>query len=833
MRGLSSKIKAKFSYIFALTICFIFVLSSMNLAQAFDCNNPDYVFCDDFEQAYGTRPSNLPDFSIYNRQGVRCNNHGYESSCAYSNIIFENNALPPYPEVSFDQQDGIIFAFYRVKVPENFFIGRGSHGYYIYDVNDRATYGMVTVDPESEATCFEDLEWDIYTKTLLRGKGYGRMARSFEGFEPKRRGIWHTYQLMIVPSYNDANVGLLKIWIDGELAQYAKINTGPFYDTFWISNYWHTLFVGTDGHNNFGEAYTSPLHPAFEMAHDDLVISTSFVESGDNRFKIERVKFSDLNAGSLKVNFDTTLRTTSKVEWGESGSYGSEANNSVLDYFHSINISGLEANKNYFLKIRVTDSQDRIVEKFYEFDTYDSFPSFSVPHWKGEVFQNLDLSGTPIFIRSFKDLSYVAWGGPDSDDIINETRDMSVRFTRNQHFDEGDYTFKVGAYDGIRIYVDGELKVDDLGQTQGHNSRHDFVQHFDAGDHEIIVEHTIYRPQTEPENWEYKYTKYLNFLIERGVDTQSPKVLTSEVYQSTFEHPDDAFLLVKCSEECGLTVDYGTTASYGTTVTSGPAHSSNTYEYLWLENLTQGQTYHYKITVTDYWGNERELEDKTFIAGDTFPPRKIIMRAVRQDGNSIQLQLKKAPGDDAKIGNAQSYDLRYSTSPLTLANWGSATSIQNLPLPSEPTGGQTIDLSNFPEGQTYYFAIKATDDAGNESQLSNIASDPPGPEVMDIDGDGYGIGSSLGSDCDDYDATRHTVSSDYDSGFCVSKVWKKVDTFDPEEINEGFLEMRDSINVSGGCGLINSKHISKFGALLVVLSIFILFLLKKKSNFYC
>ena len=76
------------------------------------------------------------------------------------------------------------------------------------------------------------------------------------------------------------------------------------------------------------------------------------------------------------------------------------------------------------------------------------------------------------------------------------------------------------------------------------------------------------------------------------------------------------------------------------------------------------------------------------------------------------------------------------------------------PAPSEGWTVEKIVVGNLPAGRKWYFAAKAIDNAGQKSLLSNVATNvSTGSEnqVMDLDGDGYGIGCPLGNDPDDYD----------------------------------------------------------------------------------
>ena len=81
-----------------------------------------------------------------------------------------------------------------------------------------------------------------------------------------------------------------------------------------------------------------------------------------------------------------------------------------------------------------------------------------------------------------------------------------------------------------------------------------------------------------------------------------------------------------------------------------------------------------------------------------------------------------ATGDDGLAGTARTYDVRYSTTPITDdATWDAATHAPAEPRPLAAGSSQTFSLNGLAEGTTYHVAMKARDGAGNESALSNVA----------------------------------------------------------------------------------------------------------------
>ncbi len=81
-----------------------------------------------------------------------------------------------------------------------------------------------------------------------------------------------------------------------------------------------------------------------------------------------------------------------------------------------------------------------------------------------------------------------------------------------------------------------------------------------------------------------------------------------------------------------------------------------------------------------------------------------------------------APGDDGATGTAASYDIRYSTSAITDANFASATQVTGEPAPAAAGASQTMIVSGLTPSTTYFFAMKTSDEVPNVSALSNVPS---------------------------------------------------------------------------------------------------------------
>ncbi|MCZ7574505.1 MAG: S8 family serine peptidase [Ardenticatenaceae bacterium] len=106
---------------------------------------------------------------------------------------------------------------------------------------------------------------------------------------------------------------------------------------------------------------------------------------------------------------------------------------------------------------------------------------------------------------------------------------------------------------------------------------------------------------------------------------------------------------------------------------------------------------------------------------DTIPPAAVTNLAVSGSGLSTVTLTWRATGDDGLTGTASAYDLRYSTTAITDANWDAATRAGGEPQPQPAGSTETFTVSGLVPGTTYFFALKVIDNAGNQSSLSNSA----------------------------------------------------------------------------------------------------------------
>jgi hypothetical protein len=105
--------------------------------------------------------------------------------------------------------------------------------------------------------------------------------------------------------------------------------------------------------------------------------------------------------------------------------------------------------------------------------------------WYGEYFANPNLSGGPAFTRYDNNLRF-DWGGGSPGGGI-PADNFSVRWTRDQWFEAGSHRFSYRSDDGIRIWIDGTLVVDDWRDRQAVWSSVD--RYVSRGTHTVRVEY--------------------------------------------------------------------------------------------------------------------------------------------------------------------------------------------------------------------------------------------------------------------------------------------------------------------------------------------------------
>jgi hypothetical protein len=107
------------------------------------------------------------------------------------------------------------------------------------------------------------------------------------------------------------------------------------------------------------------------------------------------------------------------------------------------------------------------------------------PNWKGDYFANKNLSGLPALTRNDVAVSF-DWGqGAPANGLPVDG--FSVRWTRTLKYDAGVYRFSLRSDDGVRLWIDGILQMDEWHNSSGQTYARD-VQ-LSAGNHAFTIEY--------------------------------------------------------------------------------------------------------------------------------------------------------------------------------------------------------------------------------------------------------------------------------------------------------------------------------------------------------
>ena len=88
------------------------------------------------------------------------------------------------------------------------------------------------------------------------------------------------------------------------------------------------------------------------------------------------------------------------------------------------------------------------------------------PDWKGEYFNDINLAPPPLMVRNDPRLDF-AWN-LDAPDPRVPADNFSVRWSRSVNFAAGSYVFQARTSDGVRIYLDTILVLNEWRDTEGY-----------------------------------------------------------------------------------------------------------------------------------------------------------------------------------------------------------------------------------------------------------------------------------------------------------------------------------------------------------------------------
>ena len=104
--------------------------------------------------------------------------------------------------------------------------------------------------------------------------------------------------------------------------------------------------------------------------------------------------------------------------------------------------------------------------------------------WKASYFNNPSLQGAPAIVQDVAAINF-NWGTGSPHPAV-QSDNFSARYERTINFAQGNYRFSASYDDGIRVYIDGQLIIDDWNAGSARTSTADRTL---SGNHAITVEY--------------------------------------------------------------------------------------------------------------------------------------------------------------------------------------------------------------------------------------------------------------------------------------------------------------------------------------------------------
>ncbi len=119
-----------------------------------------------------------------------------------------------------------------------------------------------------------------------------------------------------------------------------------------------------------------------------------------------------------------------------------------------------------------------------QLSTGDPNTPTSFPDWRGEYYNNTSLSGAPALLRNDGSVNF-DFGSTGPGNLV-ASDNFSARWTRTQNFDAGQYQIDISVDDGMRVFIDDGIVLDEW--HEGPPRNRSTQVNLSAGQHRLRVE---------------------------------------------------------------------------------------------------------------------------------------------------------------------------------------------------------------------------------------------------------------------------------------------------------------------------------------------------------
>ena len=289
----------------------------------------------------------------------------------------------------------------------------------------------------------------------------------------------------------------------------------------------------------------------------------------------------------------------------------------------------------------------------------------------GCYYNGIDLSGSPVFVRTDPQINF-DWAGNSPDRSVGRYN-FSVRWQGYFTFTQGTYTFSAIASDGMRVYTDGNLVLDEWFNQAA--TSYTVQQTLSAGTHLITVEYY------EKTGWS---AAHLTWQGSAPV-VQPPSILSFTATPSAVTAGQPATLTWSISGPATVAIDNSVGDVSGTT----------------SKTVMPGQTTTYTLTATNSGGSSTARATVTVTpTQDTQPPSVPTLTSAAAGGSNEVDLAWTASVDNVGVAGYQ-----------VIRNGAAAGTVSGTTLSLADTGVSP--------NTSYTYSVKAYDAAGNYSAPSN------------------------------------------------------------------------------------------------------------------
>jgi len=213
-------------------------------------------------------------------------------------------------------------------------------------------------------------------------------------------------------------------------------------DSTWRARYWNNRELDGD----------PVLKRDEEHIDHDWGAESPGSQVSDDDFSARWTRVIYLNAGTYR--FSATMDDGMRV-WIDDALVIDSWNDSQV---HTVNVDLYMTGGEHDLKVEYYEAGGKAVAKFSWTPIAGLPVAPSSEYWQGQYFNNMTLSGSPVFVRADPEIDFNWKMGSPWPTVNNEQ--FSARWTRSTPVDAGNYQFNVLTDDGVRLWVNGQLLID-------------------------------------------------------------------------------------------------------------------------------------------------------------------------------------------------------------------------------------------------------------------------------------------------------------------------------------------------------------------------------------